>query len=109
MIGLVLSDSFLLSGIWERNGTVLKLLSLTKIPFSDPITKLLNNEAELNAVLAPAMRRAAEENAIDGQKVVVALADQFLTHGCVKIEKEMSRDDYWQFIHWIDEKKKKPK
>ena len=109
MIGLVLSDSFLLSGIWERNGTVVKLLSLTKIPFSDPITKLLNNEAELNAVLAPAMRRAAEENAIDGQKVVVALADQFLTHGCVKIEKEMSRDDYWQFIHWIDEKKKKPK
>ena len=103
MIGLVLSDSFLLSGIWERNGTVLKLLSLTKIPFSDPITKLLNNEAELNAVLAPAMRRAAEENAIDGQKVVVALADEFLTHSCVKIEKEMSRDDYWQFIHWIDE------
>tara|TARA_S200000501_G_scaffold98676_1_gene92003 strand:- start:4100 stop:5848 length:1749 start_codon:yes stop_codon:yes gene_type:complete len=108
MIGLVLSDSFLLSGIWERSGTVLNLLSLTKIPFSDPISELLNNEAELNAVLAPAMRRAAEENAIDGQKVVVALPDKFLTHSCVKVEKDMSRDDYWQFIQWIDNKKKKP-
>ena len=108
MIGLVLSDSFLLCGVWEVEGSAKILKSLSRVQFSDPITSVLYQEAELNTILAPALRQASEEHTIDGQNVSVVIPDIFLTHSALKMEKDLGRDDYWEFIQWLDRKKGKP-
>ena len=109
MIGLVVSDTFLLCGVWETEGSAKTLKSLSKVQFSDPITDvILYQEPELNTILAPALRRASEEHAIDGQNVIVVIPDGFLTHSTLKMEKDLGRDDYWEFIRWLDRKKGKP-
>ncbi|MEC8899549.1 MAG: hypothetical protein VX455_01385, partial [Candidatus Neomarinimicrobiota bacterium] len=108
MIGLVLSDSFLLCGVWEVEGSAKILKSISRVQFSDPITSVLYQEAELNTILAPALRQASEEHTIDGQNVSVVIPDIFLTHSALKMEKDLGRDDYWDFIKWLDRKKGKP-
>tara|TARA_B100000686_G_C16797890_1_gene983723 strand:- start:978 stop:2708 length:1731 start_codon:yes stop_codon:yes gene_type:complete len=109
MIGLVLSDNFLLCGVWEPKGSDKTLKSLSKIEFPESITNILYNEAELNTILAPSLRMMSEQHAIDGQDVIVIVPDIFLNHSALKIEKDLARDDYWDFIHWVEAKKRKPK
>ena len=108
MIGLVLSDTFLLCGVWETEGSAKTLKSLSRVNFSDAINDVLYQEAELNTILAPALRRMSEEHAIDGQNVIVVIPDRFLAHSTLNMEKDLGREDYWEFIQWLDKKKGKP-
>lgn len=108
MIGLVISDSFLLCGSWDSEGTSKTLKSLSRVQFSEPIKESLFNESDLNTILAPAIRQTSEEHKIDGQNVIVIIPDGFLTHSSLKMEKDIGRDDYWDFIQWLDRKKGKP-
>ena len=56
MVGLVISDTFLLTGVWNRDGDSLAADGITRVPFMESIRPLLHNEGELNAVLASALR-----------------------------------------------------
>ena len=56
MVGLVISDTFLLCGVWNRNGESPILQSLVRVPFNDNISSIIYDEAELNSVLASALR-----------------------------------------------------
>ena len=58
MVGLVLSDNFLLTASWEDNGGAKTTTGILKIPFTEPITSLLHDESELNAVSEEAKKTA---------------------------------------------------
>ena len=109
MVGIIISDSFLLCGVWELQLDGSKQLnSLSKIIYNEPIINCLHNESELNTILAPILRKASEEHDLIGQSVSVVLPDNFVKHSLVKLESGMSRDDSWQFLHWSNKKKKIP-
>ena len=101
MVGLVISDSFLLTGVWNRNGESLKADGITRIPFTESIRFLLHDEGELNAVLASALRKAKETNPFDTQDIVVGLPDSFVEHSIVEGEQALSKNDYMEYIHWL--------
>tara|TARA_Y100001970_G_scaffold148760_1_gene182698 strand:- start:1418 stop:3160 length:1743 start_codon:yes stop_codon:yes gene_type:complete len=109
MVGIIISDSFLVCGVWELalDGSK-RLNSISKILYNEPITNCLHNESELNTILAPILRKASEEHQLVGEAVNVILPDNFVKHGLVELESGMSRDDSWQFIHWMNKKKKIP-
>ena len=109
MVGIIISDSFLLCGVWELQLDGSKQLnSLSKIIYNEPIINCLHNESELNTILAPILRKASEEHDLIGQSVSVVLPDNFVKHSLVELESGMSRDDSWQFLHWSNKKKKIP-
>ena len=109
MVGIIISDSFLLCGVWELQLDGSKQLnSLSKIVYNEPITNCLHNESELNTTLAPILRKASEEHDFIGQSVNVVLPDNFVKHSIVELELGMSRDDSWQFLNWSNRKKKIP-
>ena len=82
MVGLVISDNFLLTGNWQNdNDGTPSINDVTQIQFTEPIIKLLHDEAGLNTVLASALRQAKEINSFAGQDVVVGLPDSFVDHG----------------------------
>ena len=109
MVGIIISDSFLLCGVWELQLDGSKQLnSLSKIIYNEPITDCLHNESELNTILAPILRKASEEHDIIGQSVNVVLPDNIVKHNVVELESGMSRDDSWQFLHWSNKQKKIP-
>ena len=73
MVGLVLSDNFLLTASWENDGGAKTTTGILKVPFTEPITSLLHDESELNAILASALRQAKEANPFAGQEIVLSL------------------------------------
>lgn len=109
MVGLVISDSFLLTGVWNRNGDSLTADGITRVPFTESIRPLLHDEGELNAVLASALRKAKETNPFDTQDIVVGLPDGFVEHTIVEGEQDLSKNDYMEYIHWLDAKKSRPR
>ena len=108
MVGLVVSDTHILTGSWERSDGELPVATgITHIPLTDPILPLLHNEAELNAVLASALRQAKEANQFDGEDVYVGLPDSFVNHSIVSTEHDLSRDDHLEYIQWLEDQKNK--
>ena len=69
MVGLVISDKFLLTGSWVIEDGVPSLLGISEIPFTEPILNLLHDETELNTVLASSLRQAKEANPFAGDNI----------------------------------------
>ena len=90
MVGLVLSDSFLLTARWnsDADGLIQSVSGVKKIPFTEPISSLLHNESELNSILASTLRQAKELNAFEGDDICVGLPDAFVEHSILPIEKD---------------------
>ena len=107
MVGLVLSDSFLLTARWnsDANGLIQSVSGVKKIPFTEPISSLLHNESELNSVLASTLRQAKELNAFEGDEICVGLPDAFVEHSILPIEKDLSTTDHIDYIEWIESTK----
>ena len=94
MVGLVLSDTFLLTASWDDNDGDRVASGILQIPFTEPISSFLHDESELNAILASALRQAREANPFEGQKIYVGLPDVFVEHSIVPVEKDLSNDDH---------------
>ena len=108
MIGIVISDSFLLTGKWEESDVGCTLNSLEKIDFNEPITSLLYNESELNSVLASALRKAKEIHSFDAVEVLVGLPDLFVEHSVLEKDQDLSKGDYLDYFQWLEENKGRP-
>ena len=67
MVGLVLSDTFLLTASWDYNDGDRVVSGILQVPFTEPISSFLHDESELNAILASALRQAREANPFEGQ------------------------------------------
>ena len=110
MVGLVISDNFLLTGNWQNaNDGIPSIKDVTQVQFTEPIIKLLHDEAGLNTVLASALRQAKEVNSFAGQDIVVGLPDSFVDHSIVEMESDLSRNDHLEYIKWLDSQKRRSK
>ena len=105
MVGLVISDTFLLSGVWSHDGESPTLGKIVRIPYTENIAPLLHDEVELNSVLASALRQAKENNSFDSENIVVGIPDSFVDHSVIENERDLSRDDLLDYIHWIEMQK----
>ena len=108
MVGLVISDTFLLCAAWVRDGDSFVLQNLARVPFSESISSIIYDEAELNSVLASALRKSKETYPFDGQNVVVGLPDKIITHSIVESDLDLSREDCIDYIYWIESQKARP-
>ena len=108
MVGLVISDTFLLCGAWIRDGDSFVLQSFVRVPFTDNISSIIYDEAELNSVLASALRKSKESYPFDGQDVVVGLPDNIITHSIVETDQDLSREDSIDYIYWLESQKARP-
>ena len=105
MVGLVVSDTFLLTARWNFEDGVPFLNGLEEIPYTDSINSILHDESELNSILASALRQAKEINPFAGNDVVVGLPDTFVHHSIVPVEKDLSRNDHMDYINWMNTQK----
>ena len=105
MVGLVLSDTFLLTASWDDNDGDKVASGILQIPYTESISSLLHDESELNAVLASALRQAREANPFEGQKIYVGLPDAFVEHSIVPVEKDLSNNDHLNYIQWLESQK----
>ena len=108
MIGIVISDTFLVCGVCTENEGKRTLNNLKQVPYTEPINNLLYLEGELNSILGIALRRATEYIPVSGQDVVVAIDDDFVHHSVLDTEVDLAREDYWDYINWIEQKKNRP-
>ena len=108
MISIVISDTFLVCGVCTENEGESTLNNLKQIPYTEPINDLLYLEGELNSILGIALRRASEYIPVSGQDVVVAIDDDFVHHSVLDTEVDLAREDYWDYINWIEQKKNRP-
>jgi len=109
MIGIVISNQTLIIGVWsdnDNNETVVH--NLKKIEFTDSISSIIYIEGELISVLGVAIRRASENIPFSGQDVAVAISDDFLFHSLVETEVDLAREDYWDYIVWLEKQKNRP-
>ena len=105
MVGLVVSDTFLLTARWNFEDGIPSLNGLEEIHYTDSIKSILHDESELNSILASALRQAREINPFAGNDIVVGLPDIFVHHSIMLIEKDLSRNDHIDYINWINAQK----
>ena len=105
MVGLVVSDTFLLTARWNFEDGIPYLNGLEEIHYTDSINSILHDESELNSILASALRQAREINPFAGNDIVVGLPDIFVHHSIMPIEKDLSRNDHIDYINWINAQK----
>ena len=109
MIGIVVSDKFLIAGVWsdDENGG-LTLHNVKQVNYNDPISGFVHKEGELNSSLGIAIRRASELIPFSGQDIAVAISDDFIYHDSVETEIDLAREDYWDYVKWLENKKNRP-
>ena len=109
MIGIVVSDKFLLAGVWsdDENGS-LTLHNVKQVNYNDPIFGFIHKEGELNSSLGIAIRRASELIPFSGQDIAVAISDDFIYHGSAETEIDLAREDYWDYVKWLEKNKNRP-
>ena len=106
MIGIVISDTFLITGVWSDDENELTLHNVKQIEYTEPITDIIYQEGELNSVLGIALRRASEAIPFSGQDIAVAISDQFLYHDSIETEIDLAREDYWDYLIWVEKNKR---
>ena len=109
MIGIVVSDKFLIAGVWsdDDNGGI-TLHNVKQISYNDPILDLIYKEGDLSSILGIALRRASEKIPFSGQDIAVAISDDFIFHDCIETEIDLAREDYWDYINWVEKNKNRP-
>ena len=108
MIGLVISDKFLLVGDWDEKLDEIIVGSVKKIDFHESITQYLHDESSLNSILASPLRQAKEFTAFSGQIVVVSILDNFVGHSVMELEYDLSKNEHIEYAKWLETKKESP-
>ena len=108
MIGIVISDTFLVVGVWSEEKNDLALHNVKQIEYTEPINDIIHKERDLNSVLGIAIRRASEAIPFSGQDISVAISDEFIYHDSIETEIDLAREDYWDYLSWIEKKKNRP-
>ena len=78
MIGIVISDTFLVVGVWSEENNDLALHNVKQIEYTEPINDIIHKEGDLNSVLGIAIRRASETIPFSGQDISLAITDEFI-------------------------------
>ena len=105
MVGLVISDSFLLVGEWDSTLDYYPLKGVSKIDYAEPIFKSIFNEASLSNILASSLRKAQESYNFSGKKVIVGIPDHFVEHSVLDTEQDLSYNEHLDYIRWMDYQK----
>ena len=105
MVGLVISDSFLLVGEWDSNLDNFLLKGVSKIDYAEPISQSIFNEASLSNILASSLRKAQETFSFSGKKIIVGIPDHFVEHSVLNIEQDLSHNEHMEYIKWMDYQK----
>ena len=71
MVGLVISDSFLLVGEWNSNLDNHSLKGVVKVDFLEPINPHVFNEAGLSSIIASSLRKAQETFSFSERKLLL--------------------------------------
>jgi len=108
MVGLVISDSFLLAGEWDSNLDYYYLKGVSKIDYTEPISQSIFNEASLSNTLASSLRKAQESFSFSGKKVIVGIPDHFVEHSVLNIEQDLSHNEHMEYMRWMDYQKGRP-
>ena len=108
MVGLVISDSFLLAGEWDSTLDHYSLKGVSKIDYAEPISPSIFNEASLSNILASSLRKAQESFSFSGKKVIVGIPDHFVNHSVLNIEQDLSHNEHLEYMKWMDYQKGRP-
>tara|TARA_Y100000748_G_scaffold299527_1_gene296511 strand:- start:1126 stop:2856 length:1731 start_codon:yes stop_codon:yes gene_type:complete len=108
MIGIVISDTYLITAVWSDDDKDQTLHNVKQIDYNEPINNALHNEGELNSIIGIALRRASEAIPFSGQDIAVAISDDFVYHDSIETEIDLAREDYWDYISWVENRKNRP-
>ena len=98
MIAIVISDTFLIVGVWSEENNDSSLHNVKQIDYTEPINDIIYKEGDLNSVLGIAIRRASEAIPFSGQDISVAISDEFIYHDSIETEIDLAREDYWDYL-----------
>ena len=65
----------------------------------------MSNESELNIVLSTVLKKINQKNPFYNKKISIAIIDDLVHHSVVENEIDISNDDIFNFINWIDKSK----
>ena len=108
MVGIVISDKFLIVGVWSEENNKITLHNVKQIEYTEPINDIIHNEGELSSVLGIALRRSSDLIPFSGEDIAVAISDEFLYHDLMETEIDLAREDYWDYALWKEAQRERP-
>jgi len=100
LIGLVISNKNLLCGQWNRVANKIVLSKVVNVKLEQPLLPIFFNEKELNKVLSSHLKEINDSINLAGDEISISIDDDLLSHGVIKNEKDLSREDHLDFIKW---------
>ena len=109
MVGLVISDRFILAVNWEYKTSIPEILNIEKIPFNQSILSNLSDESELNIILSSVLKKINQKIPFYNKEISVAIIDDLVHHSVVENEIDISNDDMFNYISGRNEDNEKIK
>jgi len=100
LIGLVISNKNLLCAQWTRVADKIILSKVANVKLENSLFPILSNEKELNKVLSNHLKDINDSIPLAGDEITISIDDDLLTHGIIKNEIDLSREDHLDFINW---------
>ncbi len=102
MIGLVISDSFILSVSWDDKRIEPTISNINMVPFNESISGILFDESSLNLVLSSVLKKINQHIPFHGKNISVAIIDDLVHHSIIQSEIDLSDADKFKYINWVD-------
>ena len=102
MIGIIISNEHISCASWEKENNNIKFSYNESFPLNQKLSDILYLESELNFTLTSILKKINSNIAFNNQKLLIVLSDELVDHSVIENERDLSLDEKYKFIKWVE-------
>ena len=105
MIGIIISNEHISCASWEKENNNIKFSYNESFALNQKLSDILYLESELNFTLTSILKKINSNIAFSNQKLLIVLSDELVDHSVIENERDLSVDEKYKFIKWVESSK----
>ncbi len=102
MIGIIISNEHISCASWEKENNNIGFSYTESFALNQKLSDILYLESELNFTLTSILKKINSNIAFNNQKLFIVLSDELVDHSVIENERDLSVDEKYKFINWVE-------
>ncbi len=102
MIGIIISNEHISCASWEKENSNIKFSYTKSFALNQKLSDILYLESELNFTLTSILKNINSNISFNNQKLLIVLSDELVDHSVIDNERDLSVDEKYKFIKWVE-------
>ena len=105
MIGIIISNEHISCASWEKENNNIKFSYTDSFALNQRLSDILYLESELNFTLTSILKKINSNVPFNNQKLLIVLSDELVDHSVIENERDLSLEEKYKFIKWVESSK----